>query len=291
MVAPPAPLQQVGRVSGLGATEEIKSVRFAGDVGYVVTFRLVDPLYVLDLSDPANPMEVGELKIPGFSRYLHPLSGGLLLGVGRDADPQTGWERGLQATLFDVSRPGQPDPARGAAAWATTPTVRSSTTIERSAIRTAVAWIPVGPNDHWLRQNHDGAFFGVRVTSEGLSHESTLRIHGEARRASRLGNESTCSAAKEITDLRPWELRRPGSPQLRPRVGQPLAARLAGVNTRNASKSPQGRGLPGAAIYSAAYPLHLRNSPCPHADRYSRPRPLDRVGWWNRDDGAGRLWG
>jgi len=195
--SPTGSLQQVGRVSGLGATEEIKSVRFAGDVGYVVTFRLVDPLYVLDLSDPANPMEVGELKIPGFSRYLHPLSGGLLLGVGRDADPQTGWERGLQATLFDVSDPTNPTQL---AVLPLGDDAYSPVEQDHRAFRyqDGVAWIPVGPNDHWLRQNHDGAFFGVRVTSEGLSHESTLRVHGEARRAIPVGERIHLLGGEEI---------------------------------------------------------------------------------------------
>ena len=195
--SPTGSLRQVGRVSGLGATEEIKSVRFAGNVGYVVTFRLVDPLYVLDLSDPANPMEVGELKIPGFSRYLHPLSGGLLLGVGRDADPQTGWERGLQATLFDVSDPANPTQL---AVLPLGDDAYSPVEHDHRAFRyqNGVAWIPVGPNDHWLRQNHDGAFFGVRVTSEGLSHESTLRVHGEARRAIPVGERIHLLGGEEI---------------------------------------------------------------------------------------------
>ena len=190
-------LEQVGLVSGLGATESIFAVRFAGDVGYVVTFRQVDPLYVLDLSDPRAPKEVGELKIPGFSRYLHPLSGGLLLGVGRDADPRTGWERGLQATLFDVSDPTNPTQLSvlplGDDAF-------SPVEFDHRAFRyhDGIAWIPVGPNDHWLRQNHDGAFFGVRVSGEGLAHESTLRVHGEARRAIPLGARIHLLSSEEI---------------------------------------------------------------------------------------------
>lgn len=190
-------LQQVGQVSGLGKTESIFAVRFAGEVGYVVTFRQVDPLYVLDLSDPTDPKQVGELKIPGFSRYLHPLSGGLLLGVGRDADPQTGWERGLQATLFDVSDPTNPTQISvlplGDDAY-------SPVEHDHRAFRywDGVAWIPVGPKDRWLRQNHDGAFFGVRVTSDGLAHESTLRVHGQARRAIPLGQYIHLLGGEEI---------------------------------------------------------------------------------------------
>jgi hypothetical protein len=100
-------LTQVGRVGGLGLTETVRGVRFAGDQGYVVTFRQTDPLYTLDLSDPAAPRVVGELKILGFSAYLHPLGDGLLLGVGQDADEQ-GSLRGTQLSLFDVSDPARP---------------------------------------------------------------------------------------------------------------------------------------------------------------------------------------
>ena len=190
-------LEQVGLVSGLGVTEEIKSVRFAGPVGYVVTFRLTDPLYVLDLSDPTNPQTLGELKIPGFSKYLHPLSGGLLLGIGRDADPETGWERGLQASLFDVSDPANPTLLTvlplGDDAF-------SPVESDHRAFRyqDGVAWIPVGPNDWRLRQDHDGAFFGVRVSAEGLTHESTLRVHGEARRAIPIGERIHLLSNEEI---------------------------------------------------------------------------------------------
>lgn len=101
-------LVRVGQVGGLGKTETIRAVRFMGPVGYVVTFRQTDPLYVIDLSDPANPVTAGELKIPGFSAYLHPVADGRLLGVGQDADPETGATKGLQISLFDVSDPTAP---------------------------------------------------------------------------------------------------------------------------------------------------------------------------------------
>jgi len=87
--------------------EQVHGVRFVGDRGYVVTFRRVDPLYVLDLSDPADPRTVGELEVTGFSEHLVPLANGLLLGVGRDADAQ-GVVGGLKVALFDVSRPDRP---------------------------------------------------------------------------------------------------------------------------------------------------------------------------------------
>jgi len=100
-------LVTVGRVGGLGRGEQIHSVRFIGDQGYVVTFRQTDPLYTLDLSDPAKPRVAGELKILGYSAYLHPAGPGRLLGVGQDADAE-GRVKGLQLSLFDVSDPAAP---------------------------------------------------------------------------------------------------------------------------------------------------------------------------------------
>lgn len=94
-------LKIVGFVQNLGLTERIYSVRFAGDKGYVVTFRETDPFYVLDLSDPRNPRLEGELKIPGYSSYLHPITENLILGVGRE-----NWN--VKVSLFDVSDPSEP---------------------------------------------------------------------------------------------------------------------------------------------------------------------------------------
>ncbi|MDX6739083.1 beta-propeller domain-containing protein [Actinocorallia sp. A-T 12471] len=95
-------LTTVGSVEGLGKGERIYSVRFIGDRGYVVTFKQTDPLYTLDLSDPAKPRSLGELKITGYSAYLHPTDEGRLLGIGQEATKQ-GRTRGFQASLFDVS--------------------------------------------------------------------------------------------------------------------------------------------------------------------------------------------
>jgi uncharacterized secreted protein with C-terminal beta-propeller domain len=100
-------LVQRGQVGGLGRGERIYAVRFIGDVGYVVTFRQTDPLYTVDLSDPSQPRVRGELKIPGYSAYLHPVGDDLLLGVGQEANAQ-GRVQGLQLSLFDVSDLGRP---------------------------------------------------------------------------------------------------------------------------------------------------------------------------------------
>ena len=100
-------LAVVGSVGDMGRGERIYSVRYIGDRAYVVTFRQVDPLYVVDLADPTAPAVLGELKIPGYSSYLHPVGDGLLVGIGRDAD-DTGRIRGFKASLFDVSDPAAP---------------------------------------------------------------------------------------------------------------------------------------------------------------------------------------
>lgn len=91
------------------AGEQLYAVRFVGDRAYAVTFRRIDPLYVIDLADPRDPRVAGELELPGFSQHLLPLPNGLLLGVGQDADTsgQT-LTSGVQLTLFDVADASQP---------------------------------------------------------------------------------------------------------------------------------------------------------------------------------------
>jgi len=100
-------LAAIGVLDGLGKDERIYSVRFMGDVAYLVTFRQVDPLFTIDLSDPTDPMVRGELKIPGFSAYLHPVNDSIVLGIGQDATPE-GRVQGSQISLFDVSNPDDP---------------------------------------------------------------------------------------------------------------------------------------------------------------------------------------
>ncbi|WP_189386710.1 beta-propeller domain-containing protein [Bacterioplanes sanyensis] len=87
--------------------EEVKSVRYRGDKAYVVTFERTDPLYVINLSNPADPFIEGELEVTGFSEYLHPLANDLLLGLGRSAD-QEGNITGLKLSLFSTVNPAAP---------------------------------------------------------------------------------------------------------------------------------------------------------------------------------------
>jgi hypothetical protein len=100
-------LVPVGEVGGLGQGEQLYSARLMGDVGFAVTFRQVDPFYVLDLSDPTDPRVSGELKIPGFSTYLHPIGDDRVLGIGQNAT-ENGGTTGVKLSLFDVSDPADP---------------------------------------------------------------------------------------------------------------------------------------------------------------------------------------
>ncbi|MCD9623693.1 beta-propeller domain-containing protein [Rhabdothermincola salaria] len=100
-------LARIGEVGGLGRTEQIYSARFVGDLAYVVTFRRTDPLYVVDLRDPAAPVVAGELKINGYSSYLQLVDEGRLLGVGQDGTDD-GRLIGFAESLFDVSDPANP---------------------------------------------------------------------------------------------------------------------------------------------------------------------------------------
>lgn len=104
-------MKQVGSVENLAVNERIYSARFLGDKAYMVTFRETDPLFVMDVADPNNPKVLGELKIPGFSNYLHPLDEGHLIGFGYETiakkNPQGGepiiQTGGMKISLFDVT--------------------------------------------------------------------------------------------------------------------------------------------------------------------------------------------
>lgn len=101
-------LETIGSIENLGEEAEvIKSVRFINDKGYLVTFRQTDPFYTLDLSNPQEPKKVGELKISGFSEYIHPIDDSTLLTIGRGTNDE-GLVQGLQIELFDVSDISKP---------------------------------------------------------------------------------------------------------------------------------------------------------------------------------------
>ena len=112
-------LEQVGEIEGIAPGEKIYSVRFMGDRAYMVTFKKVDPFFVIDLSDAENPEILGELKLPGYSDYLHPLDDDHVIGFGKDAvdasaydkwnrDLDFAWYQGMKIAIFDVTDVTEP---------------------------------------------------------------------------------------------------------------------------------------------------------------------------------------
>ncbi len=179
-------LVEVGRVGGLGYGEQIHSVRFVDDVGYVVTFRQTDPLYTLDLSDPTAPTVVGELKILGYSAYLHPAGDGLLIGVGQDAT-DTGMTTGTQISLFDVS--DLSDPRR----------------VDQVGLQTGSSPVEF---DHHAFLLHNGLAV-VPVTSyEGAQRSGALAFEVDASEG--ILERATVSQPG-TTESRPWAVAPPGS--------------------------------------------------------------------------------
>jgi len=105
-------LNIVGRLEDLAPGERIYSARFMGDRCYLVTFKKVDPLFVIDLEDPTNPTVLGQLKITGYSDYLHPYDENHIIGIGKETveaeEGDFAWYQGVKISLFDVSDVGNP---------------------------------------------------------------------------------------------------------------------------------------------------------------------------------------
>lgn len=105
-------LKQKGAVTGIAPGEQIYSIRFVGPRAYMVTFKKIDPFFVIDLADATKPKILGKLKIPGYSDYLHPMDATHIIGIGKNAvdAPETSfaWYQGLKIAVFDVSNVEQP---------------------------------------------------------------------------------------------------------------------------------------------------------------------------------------
>jgi uncharacterized secreted protein with C-terminal beta-propeller domain len=180
-------LEVVGSVTGMGETERVYAVRFVGDTGYVVTYRRVDPFHVIDLSDPTDPTLEGELKLPGFSSYLHPLAEDRVLGIGEE-------DGRVKAVVFDVSDP-------------TDPTVADDRVLD-------ARWSAVAESHHaFLLDRKHGVFFlptGQGGLVYGYEDGLTLRADVDIERASRaiylndylyvFGRETLA-----VVDERDWE--------------------------------------------------------------------------------------
>lgn len=167
-------LEEVGMVGDLGRGERIQAVRYAGDTGYVVTFRQTDPLYTLDLSDPAQPRVLGELKILGYSAYLHPIGENHLLGVGQDADEQ-GRVRGVQLSLFDVSDLANPTRVDQATLGQGMSDVEYD---HRAFLYWELARLAVVPVQSWERDPFAGAVGFTVDVRQGISQRGVIEHDG-----------------------------------------------------------------------------------------------------------------
>ena len=161
-------LEIVGSVEDLAAGERIYSARFVGDKAYMVTFRQVDPLYVIDLSDEEDPMVLGYLKVTGFSNYLQPYDDGHLIGIGHEATLE-GRQQGLKISLFDVSdfeNPVEVDKYVFEGGWSS-----SEAEYEHKAVlfdkEKNLLVIPVSVNNYDYRDYWQGAYV-FDVDTEGI---------------------------------------------------------------------------------------------------------------------------
>jgi hypothetical protein len=162
-----AALEEIGAVDGIAPGEDIRAVRFDGARAFLVTFEKTDPLFVLDLADPASPRVAGELVVPGFSTYLHLMDPAHLLTIGFDADDEGpfSWFQGIRLQIFDVADPAHPalDHAevigsRGAASEAATDHLAFNWFAPKDLLAVPIV----------VCEGGDGGAYGSEVTFSGL---------------------------------------------------------------------------------------------------------------------------
>ena len=183
-------LDRQGSVTGMGEGQRVYAVRYVGETAYVVTFRQVDPLHVVDLSDPADPVERGTLELPGFSTYLHPIDDGHVLGVGEE-------EGRVKAVLFDVSDPTDPvvdDSLRLEAGWSAVADSHHAFTIDR---RHEVFVLPAGQQA-----------LAVDYTDSSLDVQRRVETAEPVTRARYVGDYLYVFAGQTVTvlDERGWDV-------------------------------------------------------------------------------------
>ena len=181
-------LEQVGLLSALGAGHYVGPVRFAGESAYFITndWGSGSSWDILDISDPSDPRNVGSFVASGSTQYLHPLPGEAVLAFGLPRFQQAGGTVGYQVVLYDLSDSANP-------IWVQVLSLgdnaasRLESDIRAFHYQDGTAWIPIRPyflhyDDH-NRHPHDGAYLAVEVSTSGLIHRSTFRVHGHALRA------------------------------------------------------------------------------------------------------------
>ena len=183
-------LDRRGSVTGMGEGQRVYAVRYVGETAYLVTFRQVDPLHVVDLSDPADPVERGTLELPGFSTYLHPVDDGHVLGVGEE-------DGRVKTVLFDVSDPTDPvvdDSLRLRAGWSAVADSHHAFSIDR---RHEVFVLPAGQQA-----------LAVDYTNSSLGVERRVETAEPVTRARYVGDYLYVFAGRTVTvlDERGWDV-------------------------------------------------------------------------------------
>lgn len=195
-------LPVAGSLRNIGVDEDLYATRFNGDWGYLVTFRQIDPLWVIDLSNPENPVLCGDLEVPGFSTYLHPIDGNRLIGIGRTGPNNND---AIKLSLFDVSNANNP-----IAIDEETEGYGSEALYEHRAFRyiddLGLLAVPI-------EQSGTSGLFLYQVSNTGLQQVATIHHHGMSfedsientslRRAYRVGNHlyTFSYAGVSVTDL------------------------------------------------------------------------------------------
>ncbi|MFB6310589.1 MAG: beta-propeller domain-containing protein [Salinirussus sp.] len=181
-------LDVLGTETGMGKGQRIYAVRYVEDTAYLITFRRVDPLHVVDLSDPTSPTEVGTLKLPGFSNYLHPIDGDYLLGVGQE-------EGRVKVVLFDVSDPENPTVADDMLIGASHSAVSRTHHAFMIDRKHGVVFVPAG-----------GVGQVLNYTNGTLERTKAVPTEGQAERARYVGDYLYVFGTQEIAvvDERDW---------------------------------------------------------------------------------------
>lgn len=189
-------LVETGSVRDLAPTERIYSARFLGEKGYIVTFRETDPLYTFDLSDPYDPQMMGELKIEGFSSYMHPLDENHLLAIGRDGD-ENGVMTGVHLQVFDVSDMTEPERIQhhviSTGGWSSDSEAMWNHLAFTYQPRLGVLAVPM---NIWENDDQFTGLMLFKATTEEISEIGRID-HGD------LASQNWCLQAGEATDCTP----------------------------------------------------------------------------------------
>lgn len=176
----------VGKLDNLAPTERIYAARFMGEKAYLITFEIVDPLFVIDLANPKSPKVLGELKIPGFSNYLHPIDENHLLGIGRDTKVtmlhgrEIAIELGIRLTIFDVTDVNNPkekfvETIGGRGSYSEALNNHKAIYYHNNRLAFPVWITKESNNDDWYGEvDFIGAYIYQLDTNQGFSLENTI---------------------------------------------------------------------------------------------------------------------